>query len=73
MLGDEPEVSFAENSDTYKQMMSTVNGKSTFNTVRTYNKVKGLPPEREYFIAGGELTKDEGGNFHISFDLGRRS
>ncbi|WP_406148953.1 hypothetical protein [Streptomyces sp. NBC_01012] len=73
ILGDESRVSFVENSDKYDQMMKTVNGKSTLNTVRTYNEVKGLPPERAYFIAGGELTQDTSENFHISFDIRRRS
>ncbi|WP_405662552.1 hypothetical protein OG379_13945 [Streptomyces sp. NBC_01166] len=73
ILGDKSKVSFPEDSDEYRQMMGTVNGKSTLNTVQTYNKVKGLPPERAYFISGGELTKDAGGNFHISFDVRRRS
>ncbi|MFJ6851589.1 hypothetical protein ACIQM3_13790 [Streptomyces sp. NPDC091271] len=73
ILGDKSKVSFPEDSVEYRQMMGTVNGKSTLNMVGTYNKVKKLPPERSHFISGGELTKDAGGNFHISFDIGRRS
>jgi len=72
ILGDRSKISFTENSDDYSRVMATVNGKMTLNQVKTHNAVKGLPPEREHFISGGELTRDGNGNFHMRFDIGRR-
>lgn len=72
ILGDRSRMTFTENSDDYRSVMATVNGKMTLNQVKTHNAVKGLPPEREHFISGGELTKDDNGNFHMRFDIGRR-
>ncbi|MGW0779701.1 hypothetical protein [Streptomyces sp. NPDC002913] len=72
ILGDRSRMTFTENSDDYKSVMATVNGKMTLNQVKTHNAVKGLPPEREQFISGGELTRDDNGNFHMRFDIGRR-
>ncbi|GAA1069093.1 hypothetical protein GCM10009665_75960 [Kitasatospora nipponensis] len=81
LLPDGP-LDFADGSDTYREIMETVNGKSTLNIVRTFNnawttfneaqRARGAAerPVRPYRIPSGSLVKD-GTNFHLRFDLTR--
>lgn len=54
-------------SDELNQVLKTDNGKSVNNIVRTYNDVKG----DTYGITGGAVGKDDQGNYHLKFDVGR--
>lgn len=53
--------------DELNQVLKTDNGKSVNNIVRTYNDVKG----DNYGITGGAVGKDDQGNYHLKFDLGK--
>ncbi|MEU4178026.1 hypothetical protein [Streptomyces sp. NPDC026589] len=61
-------VTFQENDPIYKEVLKTVNGKSTNNIVRTFNEIKGLPEAQKFRISGGAITRVQG-NFQLRFDV----
>ncbi|MFF2010600.1 hypothetical protein ACFVWY_16210 [Streptomyces sp. NPDC058195] len=64
----EDTLTFEEGDAAFDKVMSTVNGKSTRNIVRTFNEIKKDSGSPQYRIKGGGLRRVDK-NFQLRFDI----